>query len=305
MDNVLRPPNKAPKQPCFEIEFDFAGVYHLDINVHQVSNNARLAVTANDAEVFNHYFIASDNGLGDWVHIEWNEERNVYESISNRDYRAVIPAGTGKVVVMVTDGDWLSVNGLRFTAAEGEHAFDVMPNMHMVSRPGVYAPIEMKDDDVYDEGMPEIEPELVVSDEDSLVPEADVSDEDLVETEPVILDDGLPELELIIADEDLPQPEPTEEPQQASEPKPISEPEPLPVYISELDLEPLPNPELIPQSESEPLPKPEPIPAVIPAPKPRAGTPPEQKSNPWLVGAAASIIAVAAIALAKTRRRRK
>jgi len=141
--NVLLPPGKAPEQPVFDIEFSFAEEYHLDVNVHQVSDNARLAITADGVEVFSHYFIASDNSSGDWVQIDWNESRNVYESISNRDYWAIIPAGTNRVVVEITDGDWLSVNSLRFTAVGSGYSFDIAPDVYTK---GVIKPLPAPDE---------------------------------------------------------------------------------------------------------------------------------------------------------------
>ena len=283
MDNVLLPPGKDSKQPSFEIEFDFAEDYHLDVNVHQVSNNARLAVTADGREVFSHYLIASDNGLDDWVHIEWNEQRNVYESISNRNYRAVIPAGTGKVVVMVTDGDWLSVNSLRFSAVGGGHTFDVMPNVHVISRPL---------------SEPELESELISEPEPVSEPEPALEPEQIMEPERVLEPEQMSEPEL----ESMPELEPTLEPEPVSEPEQMPEPE----LMSESDSMSLPMPEElipIPETPSGQVPEPEPVFALIPANRPRTNVRPAPKRNPWLVGAAASIIALAAIALTRKRRR--
>ena len=157
--NILLPPSKAPEQSVFEIEFYFTEDYRLDINVHKVSNNARLAVTADGVEVYSHYFIASDRSTGDWAQIDWNEQLNIYQSVSNRDYRAVIPAGTSRVVVGITDGDWLSVNNLRFSAVNGEHVFHVLPNVYLKSRPMSNMPVKLEDDgDILSEISPVQEP---------------------------------------------------------------------------------------------------------------------------------------------------
>ena len=226
--NILLPPNKTPEQPVFNIEFNFTEEYHLDVNVHQVSNNARLAVTADEVEVFGRYFIASDRSTGDWAQINWNEHRNVFESVSNRDYRAVIPAGTSRVTVMITEGDWLSVNSLRFSAVSGEHIFNVIPDVDVTSRPVFYAYSWVEDDNSVTNEVspePEIAPELI------------------------------------------------------PEPEQITEPEPIPELAPTLTYPPIPAPN-----------------------KPRITTPSPPMPNPWLIGAAASVVALMLV-LTKKRRR--
>ena len=135
ISNVLLPPTKAQEQPAFNIEFNFNEDYYLDINVHRVSSSARLAVVADGHEVFSHHFIAGDKDSGDWTQVDWLEQSHIYESISNKNYRAVIPAGTGYVTVKITDGDWLSVNFMKLAAVGGGHDFDIVPNIHITSYP--------------------------------------------------------------------------------------------------------------------------------------------------------------------------
>jgi len=245
INNILLPPGKAPEQPVFNIEFNFNEDYHLDINVHQVSNYARLAVTADGTEIFSHYFIASDRNSGDWAQIDWSEQQNIYQSISNRDYRALIPAGTSRVAVEITAGDWLSVNSLCFSAVNRHHLYVVTPSIHLWGRPISSAPIRLEyDGDVVGEMLPQASIPESIAEPDPIAESTPAEPDPIVESTPA-------------------EPDPMS--------KPAPEPKPAPARESGVNISP----------------------ALVPAPK----------RNHWIIGAAASVIAVASIALLKKRRR--
>jgi aryl-phospho-beta-D-glucosidase BglC (GH1 family) len=99
---------------AFKIEHDFNIAYNLDVNVGIVSHEARLIVKADDAIIYERLF-KSGPGNGEWTKAVYKEEWNVYQNIYNKDYRISIPAGTKIISLEVTDGDWMSVNELKFS----------------------------------------------------------------------------------------------------------------------------------------------------------------------------------------------
>jgi aryl-phospho-beta-D-glucosidase BglC (GH1 family) len=124
--------NEVPRS-VFMIEHDFNAAYNLDVNVGTVSKEARLVVKADGAVMYERLFI-SGSGKGEWAQVVFNREWNIYQNIFNKDYRISIPAGVKVVTLEVTDGDWMSINDLKFspagkTAAGGTAGiFSVTPN---------------------------------------------------------------------------------------------------------------------------------------------------------------------------------
>jgi aryl-phospho-beta-D-glucosidase BglC (GH1 family) len=125
--------NEVPRS-AFRIEHDFNTAYNLDINVGIVSKEARLIVKADGAVIYERLFI-SGPGSGEWTQTVYKREWNIYQNIFNRDYRINIPAGVKIITLEVTDGDWMSVNDMKFSpvdktaADETPRTFSVTPNM--------------------------------------------------------------------------------------------------------------------------------------------------------------------------------
>ena len=98
----------------YNIEHDFDESYNLDINVGIVSNEAKLIVKADGNEIYNKMF-KSGKGEGEWTEEVYVEAWDVYQNIYDKDYRVEIPAGTKLLAIEVTDGDWMTVNDMKFT----------------------------------------------------------------------------------------------------------------------------------------------------------------------------------------------
>jgi len=113
---------------AYSIEHDFNEDYYLDVNVGVVSHRARLVVKADNAIIFDRMF-ASDAGKGEWTTEVFARQWNIYQNIFNRDYRVRIPSGTKLLTLEVTEGDWMSVNDMKFSPAAGSGInFSVTPN---------------------------------------------------------------------------------------------------------------------------------------------------------------------------------
>jgi len=113
---------------AYVIEHDFTENYYLDVNVGTVSNEARL-VAAADGETIYEYLIKSGPGEGDWKTEVYREEWDVYQNIFDKDYRIEIPAGTKLFTLEVTDGDWMTVNDMKFSPVSGGGvSFSLTPN---------------------------------------------------------------------------------------------------------------------------------------------------------------------------------
>jgi aryl-phospho-beta-D-glucosidase BglC (GH1 family) len=125
--------NDVPRS-VFRIEHDFNKAYNLDVNVGIVSQEAKLVIKADGVIIYERLF-RSGSGRGEWTQAVYNREWNIYQNIFNKDYRADIPAGAKIITLEVTDGDWMTVNDLKFspvgtTAADSAAgAFSVTPNV--------------------------------------------------------------------------------------------------------------------------------------------------------------------------------
>lgn len=79
----------------------------LRIHVSQVSSRARLVVRAGNAVLLDKLFVPGP-GEGEWAEVVHRPEWNSYQNFYRRDYTAVIPAGSTRVTLANTDGDWLT-----------------------------------------------------------------------------------------------------------------------------------------------------------------------------------------------------
>ena len=119
--------NDVPRS-IYSIEHDFNGAYNLDVNVGIVSNEARLIVKAAGGTIYDRLF-RSAAGAGEWTTVVYRREWNIYQNIFNRDYRIEIPAGTKLLTLEITEGDWMTVNDMKFTPVSGTgRAFSLTPN---------------------------------------------------------------------------------------------------------------------------------------------------------------------------------
>jgi len=98
----------------YSIEYDFNEVYYVDVNVGIVSSQARFVVKADGEKIYDHLF-KSGKGNGEWTEEVYREEWNVYQNIYDKDYRIEIPAGTKLLTLDVTEGDWMTINDMKFT----------------------------------------------------------------------------------------------------------------------------------------------------------------------------------------------
>jgi aryl-phospho-beta-D-glucosidase BglC (GH1 family) len=119
---------KEVPRSVFKIEHDYNTAYNLDVNVGTVSQEARLIVKADGAVIYDRLF-TSGPGDGEWTRAVYSREWNIYQNIFDKDYRIDIPAGVRTVTLEVTDGDWMSINDLKFSPVGGSaRAFSVTPN---------------------------------------------------------------------------------------------------------------------------------------------------------------------------------
>lgn len=89
----------------------------LRFRVHQVSTKADFYVSADEKPIFEKLFEPKD-GEGEWktvVHA-WGCYQNIYD----RDYEAVIPAGTETVTIGIREGDWMNLSRLEIAPTGGE-----------------------------------------------------------------------------------------------------------------------------------------------------------------------------------------
>lgn len=93
----------------------------LRTRVNVVSSKATLAAKA-DGAVFWQKSFTSGPGSGPWKQVNYVEQWNTYQNLYDRDYECTIPAGTRRVELAVTEGDWLSVSEIGLRRSDGGEA---------------------------------------------------------------------------------------------------------------------------------------------------------------------------------------
>ena len=122
------------QRSAYRIEHDFNIAYNLDVNVGTVSHEARLIVKADGAVIYDRLF-KSGPGRGEWKQAVYKKEWNIYQNIFDKDYRINIPASAKVITLEVTDGDWMTVNDLKFSPVGKTESggtavpFSVTPNV--------------------------------------------------------------------------------------------------------------------------------------------------------------------------------
>jgi hypothetical protein len=97
--------------------FDRATPLRMRVNV--VSSKATLVAKA-DGEVFWQKTFVCGPGTGEWKQAKYIERWKTYQNVYDRDYEAVIPAGTKRVELAVTEGDWLSLSEISLRRGDGQ-----------------------------------------------------------------------------------------------------------------------------------------------------------------------------------------
>ncbi len=117
----LHGPGNRELHSSLAIEGRFERQTALRIRVGQVSTRARLRVQADDQTIFEKDFRPGP-GAGEWTEVVFAEQWNTYQNIYDRDYTAVVPAGTKLLRLTNADGDWLTLReiGLRPSGAQDE-----------------------------------------------------------------------------------------------------------------------------------------------------------------------------------------
>jgi hypothetical protein len=83
-----------------------------------VSQKAHLVVKADGRVVWEKDFVCGP-GEGEWKEARHIPQYNLYRNTYDRDYEAPVPAGTKKLEVAVTSGDWMQVTELGLRKPDG------------------------------------------------------------------------------------------------------------------------------------------------------------------------------------------
>lgn len=117
---------EAIRPMVIEGRFDRATPLRMRVNV--VSSKATLVAKA-DGTVFWQKAFRCGPGTGEWKQANYIKEWQAFQNVYDRDYEAVIPAGTRRVELAVTEGDWLSLSEIALRRADGRQD-------RLVLRPG-------------------------------------------------------------------------------------------------------------------------------------------------------------------------
>ncbi len=108
---------EARRPMVMEATFDRATPLRMRVNV--VSSKATLVATA-DGNVFWQKTFVPGPGTGEWKQENFVKEWNTYQNVYDRDYEAIIPAGSKRVELAVTEGDWLTLSEIAVRTADGQ-----------------------------------------------------------------------------------------------------------------------------------------------------------------------------------------
>jgi aryl-phospho-beta-D-glucosidase BglC (GH1 family) len=108
---------EAQRPMVIEATFDRATPLRMRVNV--VSSKARMVAKA-DGTVFWQKAFDCGPGAGEWKQVNYVKQWKTYQNVYDRDYEAIIPAGTRRVELAVTQGDWLSLSEIGMRRADGQ-----------------------------------------------------------------------------------------------------------------------------------------------------------------------------------------
>ena len=105
----------------FERETEFR------IHLQLVTSRATLVARADGNAVWQKSFVCGP-GSGEWKQAQRLPEWNVYQNTYDRDYVFRVPAGTRRVELGVTEGDWLRLSEVGVRSGESEeHVLSLRP----------------------------------------------------------------------------------------------------------------------------------------------------------------------------------
>jgi aryl-phospho-beta-D-glucosidase BglC (GH1 family) len=140
-NGVLLSPAKPEGSYPLVIEGPFAHRTALRLHVVTVSSSAHLVVEAGDKPFFDKQFQCGA-GSGEWKRADYKPQWQVYQNLFDRDYTCSIPAGTPRVQIRVTEGDWLELGqiGLKPSSAEKETVVELSQQFGKRPAPFRFAP---------------------------------------------------------------------------------------------------------------------------------------------------------------------
>lgn len=118
VNGYLYGPVKSEFRSPLRIEGPFPTDTILRIHVLQVSARSRLAIRAGTTTLTNRLFVPGP-GAGEWKQVIFVPEWNTYQNLYDRDYTVTIPAGSPRVTLDNTDGDWMTFSEVGLTPAGG------------------------------------------------------------------------------------------------------------------------------------------------------------------------------------------
>lgn len=105
--------NEEYRKPL-AIEGPFLTKTKLRFKVNIVSSSAAMTVRADGKTIFDHQFKPGP-GEGEWKEVVFREQWNTYQNVYDRNYETEIPAGTKKVELLITGGDWMTLSEIGLT----------------------------------------------------------------------------------------------------------------------------------------------------------------------------------------------
>lgn len=91
----------------------------LRIHLDKVSSRATLVAKADTVVFWEKTFVCGP-GEGEWKEASYFPQWDTYQNVYDRDYQAIIPAGTKRVELLLTEGDWLSLSEIGLERADGQ-----------------------------------------------------------------------------------------------------------------------------------------------------------------------------------------
>ncbi len=90
---------------------DFSAAQQISLQVGQVSHQANLVIRANDQVIFEKWY-EPGAGEGEWKELVFRSEWDIYQAVYDQWITASLPAGTTKISIELTQGDWITFTGL-------------------------------------------------------------------------------------------------------------------------------------------------------------------------------------------------
>jgi len=123
---LLHGPGKKELHSPLVLTGDFVAPTALRLRVGTVSRLATLEVKADGQSVFTRR-LEPGPGSGEWKEAIWMEKWQLWQNRYDRDYFAAIPAGTKRIEILNSDGDWMTLTeiGLKPEGARREDILEL------------------------------------------------------------------------------------------------------------------------------------------------------------------------------------